>query len=523
MTGARRVARAGFERVESWFDQVFGSAWNPLYQLGALGWFFFWIVVVSGVYLYIFFDSGVTQAYESLEYLTHEQWYAGGVMRSLHRYASDALVIVIMLHLLREFVMDRLRGARWFGWFTGVPLIWLVFAAGISGYWVVWDKLAQYVAVVTTEWLDALPLFGEPIARNFLHATTLSGRFFTLMVFIHIAVPLILLFLMWIHIQRYAQPRVNPPRGLAVGTLAMLLILSFAYPAVSQEPADLNQVPAVVGLDWFYLALYPLLDSFSGLAVWALVGGGTLLLLLLPWLPPKRRNPVAQVSLENCNGCRRCYDDCPFSAISMSPRTDGAAFEQEALVNADKCVGCGICVGACPTSTPYRRRAELVSGIELPNLMVKEIREKTLEVAAPLTGNDRVIVYGCEPGSALEQIAGSGVATVRLNCVAMLPPSFIDFVLSRKLADGVFLTGCRPGACFDRLGIQWTEQRIAGARDPYLRKRVPPERVGKFWGGVADPAKLGAELEAFRARLRTLGTMEKVSANPVAHPAKADA
>jgi hypothetical protein len=47
------------------------------------------------------------------------------------------------------------------------------------------------VAIATTEWLDALPLFGEPIARNFLDNATLSGRFFTLMVFLHIAVPLL--------------------------------------------------------------------------------------------------------------------------------------------------------------------------------------------------------------------------------------------------------------------------------------------------------------------------------------------
>ncbi|HEX2245171.1 MAG TPA: hypothetical protein VHH94_02625 [Gammaproteobacteria bacterium] len=40
-------------------------------------------------------------------------------------------------------------------------------------------------------WLDVLPLLGEPIARNFLDNVTLSGRFFTLMVFLHIAVPLL--------------------------------------------------------------------------------------------------------------------------------------------------------------------------------------------------------------------------------------------------------------------------------------------------------------------------------------------
>ena len=74
---------------------------------------------VSGIYVYIFFDTGLTQAWESLERLSHDQWWLGGIMRSLHRYASDALVVVVLLHALREFAMDRMRGNRWFPWVTG--------------------------------------------------------------------------------------------------------------------------------------------------------------------------------------------------------------------------------------------------------------------------------------------------------------------------------------------------------------------------------------------------------------------
>jgi hypothetical protein len=36
--------------------------------------------------------------------------------------------------------------------------------SGITGYWLVWDKLAYYVAITTSELLDYLPIFGEPIA-----------------------------------------------------------------------------------------------------------------------------------------------------------------------------------------------------------------------------------------------------------------------------------------------------------------------------------------------------------------------
>ena len=120
VVSVRALARNALERVESLFDAMFGPALNPLYQLGALGWYLFWIVAVSGLYVYIFFDTGIEDAYASVEYLTHEQWYLGGVMRSLHRYASDALVVVMLLHMAREFILDRYRGARWYPWLLGM-------------------------------------------------------------------------------------------------------------------------------------------------------------------------------------------------------------------------------------------------------------------------------------------------------------------------------------------------------------------------------------------------------------------
>ena len=509
MIGPRKIARAAFESVEKLFDRAFTPAWNPLYQLGALGWFFYWVVIVSGIYLYIFFDTGISQAYESLEYITNVQWYAGGVMRSLHRYASDALIIVMMLHLLREFVMDRYRGARWFAWFTGVPLIWLVFACGISGYWMVWDILAQYIAIASTEWLDSLGIFGQSIARNFLNPDTLSGRFFTLMVFIHIAVPLFTLLVMWIHIQRTRDAKVNPPVGLATGTLGILLVLSFIEPAVSQPPANLNIVPAVVNFDWFYLMLYPLVDYLPGKTVWALVGGGTLLLSILPWLPKKKDKAAAVVDLDNCNGCGRCVDDCPFSAVSLQPRTDTLDFSEEAVVNNDMCTSCGICVGACPTATPFRRTSELVPGIDLPGQSVSDLRAKTLATVENLTGTARILVFGCEHGPDLKPLENEQIGTIRLPCIAALPPSFLDFIITRRHAEGVFLTGCAECDCHYRLGQQWEKQRMDGERDPYLRTRVPRERIATCWAGITRNKNLRRKLSEFHDRLKALPTLQR--------------
>ena len=502
----KRLFRALFARADVVFNWSFGQGGNPLAWLGSLGWYFYWIVAGSGIYLYMFFDTGVTDAYASVEYITNDQWYAAGVMRSLHRYASDALVVVVVIHMLREFSLDRLRGKRFFAWVTGVATLAFIYACGITGYWLVWDKLAQFVAISTAEWLDALPFFAEPIANNFLNNATLTGRFFTLMVFMHIFAPLFMLVLMWIHIQRHSQAKVNPPRRLAISTAVMLLAISLIYPATSQGPADLDLIPTTVGLDWFYLAGYALLEYVPGGTLWLVVVAGGILLALLPWLPPATPPPSAVVSLDNCNGCARCFDDCPFSAITMVPRSDGAAYALEAVVSEDNCVSCGICVGACPTATPFRRATAVVPGIELPDHRIADLREQSLAASDALQGDERVIVYACAQAGA-ESLHGDNVAVISMPCLGMLPPAFVDFVLSRKLADGVMLAGCAEEACYHRLGNTWTQQRVDAERDPYLRKRVPRERLAVSWLPEKS-ARRRVAVEAFAKRLRELPPIE---------------
>ena len=265
----QQIGRALLEPMRAILDRGFGPALNPLNFLGALSIYFFWIVLVSGIWLFIFFKTSVIGAYESVEYLTHEQWYLGGLMRSLHRYASDAAIVTLAMHMIKEFVYDRHRGMRWFSWVTGVPLLWLVIPLGITGYWLVWDQLAWYVALTSAELLDWLPIFSESMARNFLSSDVLSDRFFTLMAFMHlIRLPLFLVFGIWLHVLRINGPRINPPRVLMAGSLIAMIALSFAFPALSQGEVDMTQVPESLGLDWYYLLVYPLMKSWSPGLVW---------------------------------------------------------------------------------------------------------------------------------------------------------------------------------------------------------------------------------------------------------------
>jgi CDP-4-dehydro-6-deoxyglucose reductase, E3 len=284
----QRGLRAAFMRAEALFNAAFGDKQNPLYHLGAISFFLFWVVGATGLVLYAFFDTSVSGAWRSVEAITHGVWGAGGVIRTVHRHASDAMVLTMWLHLARYFAFDRLRGFRWFSWVSGVALLAFVYAAGANGYMLPWDRLAQFVTQASFEWIDWLPGFGGTLIRNFIAPEHVSDRLFSLLVFIHIGVPLATLLVMWIHVQRVPKASTQPPRPMALALLLTLLLLALIAPVASQGPADLRSLPASLELDWFLLLLYPLVTLWPLGALWAMVLGATTLLLLMPWLPPRR-------------------------------------------------------------------------------------------------------------------------------------------------------------------------------------------------------------------------------------------
>lgn len=507
LANIKQAGHRGFMWIERWFSDAFGARNNPFYFLGALAFFFYYIVIITGFYLFLFYRPGVTVSFDTVEYITHTQWYIGGVMRSVHRYASDAMVLTLILHVLREFFMDRYRGARWFTWLTGVPALLLVFPSGLIGYWLVWDKMGQFIAVRTAEWFDWLPIVSEPSARNFLTNTSVSDLFFRLLLIGHLVIPIFLLVAMLVHVKKISKSRGTPPRYLAIGTLIALLVLSLAVPAQSHERADLSIVPTILNIDWFYMFVYPLMDLWSMGAVWALVAGVTVLLILLPWLPPKPPEPPAEVYLENCSGCGLCVKDCPYEAIIMQPgsriRPD---LIREAAVIADNCVSCGICAGSCPSSTPFRRVEILKTGIDLPQRNVQYLLTVTREALAELSGSTKILVYGCDHGAGVQRLARSDIAVLSLPCTGALPPSFVAYAL-RYGASGVFVTGCRQGDCFHRLGNDWMEQRLARARKPYLGQSIPSARVKYFWASQLDEKRLAKELDHFHQKLKGINEL----------------
>ena len=510
MSDLLAALRNGDEKITGYFDAAFAPINNPWRHLGALAFLCLLISVCSGTIAFALYDTSVTGAYESGRSLQLDPLLLGRLLRGMHRYAADAFMFLSLLHLLREALRGHYRGVRWFSWISGIPLLWLLWIAGITGFWLLWDERALYSLTATAEWLQALPISSDLLVRNFLTREALSDRFFSLIVFMHIGVPLFLLAGVWIHVQRVSQVRIWPPRSVTVSSLAMFALLALLLPAESLGPANTGQMANSLSLDWFYLFVHPLVDLLSAQGAWSLLFVATVLLSVLPFMPLRATSSSSTVSqsavvdLANCNGCSRCAADCPFGAVIMVARTDHLNHRQQAFVITDQCIACGICVGSCPSSTPFRRIEEIVSGIELPSAPVVALRKQLQQHMAALTGTSRIMLFSCGQTADWRSLADSSTAVLQLECAGMLPPSFIEYAF-RLGADGVVVSGCRESDCEFRLGDKWVQDRMSGSREPRLRAAAPRERIAVVWAGNQRQQVMQA-IASLRPNAQTLST-----------------
>ena len=173
-----------------------------------------------------------------------------------------------------------------------------------------------------------------------------------------------------------------------------------------------------------------------------------------------------------------------------------------------------ICAGSCPSSTPFRSTAELVTGIDMPQMPIGELRRALERGLAQLEGENGIVVFGCDQGANVASLAGKDLASFSLICTGMLPPSFVEYAL-RGGAAGVLVTGCRGNGCAFRLGNRWTEERLAGMREPHLRASPPGKALRIAWADRGEEAELAVVLDDLRQALAAEGLHDSA---PLADP-----
>jgi len=472
-------------------SRAFPKEFNPFAQLGAIANTMFMIALVTGILLLFWYSPSVNSAYDSVLAMQKSP-YLAELLRSLHRYSSDVCILFIVLHSFQMLGARKFGGTRWVAWITGMLLLGMIWVDGWTGYWLVWDERARQIAYGTATFFDVLPIFPDPLLRSFLTNESLNSLFFFIIFFLHMLIPVAMAAFLWIHIMRLNAARFFTSLKMSGALLAVLIVTSLLFPATLAGPADMSLVPQDLQIDWLYMMPLLFTERLSGGVLWLILFFCTVGLWGIPWWLTKKKPVEAVVNQAGCNGCTQCLQDCPFNAIEMEPDTTGRTENGEvAFVDPDRCVGCGVCVGSCDSSS--------ISQSTLPVLNVRKFVSKLEEDA-------RFVAFVCAE-SAGEQFPlnndGScdslpGYRVVPVPCVGWVHMLTVERAL-RRGAEGVLIAGCGVDpAC--RIGTEWTQERLVGTREPWLRTdHVDASKVVYVRYDRTNPHRLIQAAEAFRA------------------------
>lgn len=495
MRSLQRPAQRLLRPLDALATRLYGWRANPLHQSGTIAAALLAALILSGLYLLLFYR--VSAPWASVARIHQDPWI-GRWMRALHRFASDAMVVAVLVHAWRMFAQERSWGPRALAWTSGVVLLAIVFASGWTGYVMVWDTFGAKLATAGARLFDVLPVLSEPSRRIFAGDRPIPPAFFFLNLFLHVALPLGVAAGLWLHVSRLARPVLLPPRPLLVGVIGVLALLAIALPAPLLPEASPFALPAQVPSDLFYAFWLPWADRLSPAAAWA----GALLTFALALLVPRftRRPRVllwapSVVDERLCTGCNQCPQDCPWDAITMHPRSDGRP-TLVARVDPARCVSCGICAGSC---APMGVGPDGRTGRDQLAALRRDLAGA--QVAVP----PRPLAICCE-NAAPEQlgvVAAHGLEVRRVSCAGNLHTSVVELAL-REGAPGVIVLTCPPRDCRGREGTKWLHERMYNDREAELQPRVDRQRIEVAVMASGDVAGTTRSLDAFLRRIESL-------------------
>jgi ubiquinol-cytochrome c reductase cytochrome b subunit len=291
---------------------------NTLY-FGGIAMFLFMIQATTGTLLSLYFKGTPEAAYKSVQFITSDVNF-GWLIRSIHHWGADLMILFVVLHLLRIFFQAAYKYPRQMIWVVGMLLLMVTMGFGFTGYLLPWDQRAYWATVVGTEIAGGVPVIGEPVQMLLRGGADVTGDTMSRFFGIHVLVlPILLasllaLHLMLVHQMGLASPKRPDPRTAEAKAalanepvrpfwpnylvdelvawyilLAVLVILASLFPAGLEDPANPLQTPQHVKPEWYFLGVYQLLKLIPIKVVGILlpiIGVG--LLVIWPFLD---RNP----------------------------------------------------------------------------------------------------------------------------------------------------------------------------------------------------------------------------------------
>lgn len=264
--------------------------WTYTWGLGGLSAMLMVILGLTGAVLLNNYTPAVPQAYLDILEINSNVWF-GALIRNLHHWSANLLIVVAMLHLLRVFATGAYRPPREVNWLIGIAMFLLVLGANFTGYLLPWDQRAYWAITVGTSIISYVPFIGQWLSRIALGGPEVGASTLLNFYSLHISfLPMTIFGLMMYHFWRIRKDGglTLPKRAgeteaekservttiphlvrrelvFAIGWSAALLVFAMLVPAPLEGIANPGLPPNPAKAPWYFMGLQELLLHFHPL------------------------------------------------------------------------------------------------------------------------------------------------------------------------------------------------------------------------------------------------------------------
>jgi len=278
--------------------------------------------LITGIWLTMHYKPDAGQAFGVIEYIMRDvPW--GWLIRYLHTTGASAFFIVVYLHMFRGLMYGSYKKPRELIWVFGMIIYVALMAEAFMGYVLPWGNMSYWGAKVITQLFGVIPYVGDTLLEwirgDYLISDATLNRFFALHV---VAVPIVLLVLVFLHIAALHTVGSNNPDGIeikkykdengvpldgipfhpyysvkdifGVGMFMLIfLFIVFVKPDLGGlflehdnfTPANPMVTPEHIKPVWYFTPFYAMLkavpDPLGGMII---MFGAIIMLFFLPWL-----------------------------------------------------------------------------------------------------------------------------------------------------------------------------------------------------------------------------------------------
>jgi len=292
-----RCCSSTWRRFVAWLDDrtgILGLTHEMLYERipGGSRWRYVWgstlvfafvVQVITGIVLWMHYSPSDTTAWESVHYI-NSQMQGGWLLRGIHHFMAQAMVVLLVLHMLQIVIDGAYKAPREVNFWLGLILMQIVLGLSLTGYLLPWDQKGYWATRVATNLMGLVPLVGEDVQQLVVGGSDYNHHTVTRFFALHAGVlPALLVIFVAAHLAVFRRHGLTaklplkradqyfwPDQILKDGTaslavMAAVLGLTLYFGGAElTAPADGAREYSAARPEWYFLFLFQFLKLFEG-------------------------------------------------------------------------------------------------------------------------------------------------------------------------------------------------------------------------------------------------------------------